>query len=44
MFDFAQWSSWTWITLAWGEVILAYVGYLLYLRWREARAKGKDER
>ena len=36
-------SNWTWVALAYGEVVLAYLGYLLYLRWRERRARnGKD--
>lgn len=35
MFD--NWSHWTWVTVAWLEVVLAYGGYLLYLRWRRQR-------
>ncbi len=32
MFD--GWSHWTWVSIAWLEVVLAYGGYLAYLGWR----------
>lgn len=42
MFD--DWSAWTWVTVAWLELVIAYGGYLLYLRWRAARlAREEDE-
>lgn len=37
MFD--SWSAWAWIAAAWFELILAYGGYLLYLRWRAKRVE-----
>ncbi|MFA5550472.1 MAG: hypothetical protein WDA03_02545 [Trueperaceae bacterium] len=37
MFD--NLGHWTWITLAWGQVVLAYVIYLLYLRRMERRIR-----
>lgn len=40
---FENWSHWTWVTVAWLEVVVAYVGYLLYLRWRRRRLL-RDER
>jgi hypothetical protein len=30
-------NHWAWVTLAWGELILAYGGYLLYLNWRRQK-------
>jgi len=32
---FEGWSHWTWVAIAWGEVVLAYGGYLAYLGWRK---------
>ncbi len=43
MFNFAEWSDWTWVLLAWGQLLLAYGGYLWYLRWREQRLQDKDK-
>ncbi len=31
-----------WVAIAWGELLLVYAGYLLYLRWL-ARKKAKLE-
>lgn len=31
---FEGWSHWTWVSIAWLEVLLAYGGYLAYLGWR----------
>ena len=28
-------SQWGWVAIAWGELVLAYIGYLLYINWRE---------
>ena len=36
-------SSWGWVAIAWIELVLAYGGYLLYLRWRARRREGADE-
>ncbi len=41
MFD--NLGPWTWITLAWGQVVLAYVIYLLYMRRLEKRIRGGDD-
>lgn len=41
MFD--GWSQWTWVTVAWLELVLAYGGYLTYLGWRRRRLL-QDER
>ena len=41
MFD--TWSHWTWVSIAWLEVVLAYGGYLAYLGWRRRRLL-QDER
>ena len=41
MFD--DWSHWTWVAVAWLEVVLAYGGYLTYLGWRRRRLL-RDER
>ena len=35
MFD--NWSQWTWVSIAWIELVLAYGGYLAYLNWRRAQ-------
>jgi hypothetical protein len=34
-------NTWTWVILAWAELIVFYVGYLFYLNWRANRAKDK---
>ncbi len=31
---FEGWSHWTWVSIAWAEVLIAYGGYLAYLGWR----------
>lgn len=41
MFDTV--SQWGWVSFAWLEVVLAYLGYLLYLNWRSKRLKDKDK-
>ncbi len=41
MFD--NWSDWTWIAVAWLQVVIAYGGYLAYLAWRARRLKAGDE-
>lgn len=35
MFD--AFTPWTWVWLAWGELLLAYLGYAAYLGWRRRR-------
>lgn len=40
---FEGWSHWTWVTVAWVELLVAYGGYLFYLRWRRQRLL-RDER
>jgi len=39
MFD--SWNAWQWVAAAWLELILAYGGYLWYLR-RRARRSNTD--
>jgi hypothetical protein len=34
---FEGWSHWTWVSIAWAQVVLAYGGYLAYLGWRKRR-------
>lgn len=42
MFD--GWSAWTWVFVAWVQLVVAYGAYLIYLRWRAARlAREEDE-
>ena len=41
MFD--SLPQWGWVGLAWAEVFAAYVGYLLYLRWRAKRTQDEDD-
>jgi hypothetical protein len=33
-FVFEGWSPWTWVSIAWSQLLLAYGGYLAYLGWR----------
>lgn len=35
---FEKLTHWQWVWLAWGELVLAYVGYVAYLGWRRRRA------
>lgn len=39
---FESWSAWTWVALAWAELVVAYGAYLLYLRWREKSLDKED--
>lgn len=41
MFD--NWTAWTWVAAAWIQLVLAYGGYLIYLRWRAARLGREEE-
>ena len=40
MFD--QWSAWTWVAVAWLELVLAYGAYLAYLGWRRRKLLSDD--
>ncbi|CAN5841252.1 hypothetical protein BH23DEI1_BH23DEI1_01390 [soil metagenome] len=40
MFD--SWNQWVWVSIAWAQVVLAYVGYLIYLGWRHRRLLDDD--
>ncbi len=40
MFD--SMSQWTWVAIAWSQVLLAYGGYLVYLAWRRRRLLEDD--
>jgi hypothetical protein len=31
---FDSWNQWTWVTVAWLQLVVAYGGYLAYLAWR----------
>ncbi len=39
----ANWSQWHWVWFAWGQLILAYIGYILYLNWRYRRLVSQIE-
>jgi hypothetical protein len=39
---FDSWGHWTWVTIAWLQVVAAYVGYVIYLRWRRTRLLEDD--
>jgi uncharacterized membrane protein len=36
-------TSWHWVALAWGQLILFYLGYLFYLNWRYKNVKRRLE-
>lgn len=40
---FEGWSHWTWVTIAWAEVVLVYAGYLAYLGWRKRQLLRDDD-
>jgi len=40
---FEGWSHWTWVSIAWLEVVLAYGGYLAYLGWRKRQLLRDDD-
>ena len=40
MFD--GWTQWTWVTIAWLELVLAYGAYLAYLGWRRRKLLADD--
>ena len=35
-------NQWTWVVIAWLELLLAYGGYLLYLRARAKRLEDDE--
>jgi hypothetical protein len=35
-------SQWTWVTIAWLQVVIAYGGYLAYLGWRRRQLENDD--
>jgi hypothetical protein len=37
-----SWSQWTWVAIAWLELVVAYGGYLLYLGWRRRKLLSDD--
>jgi len=39
---FDSWNQWTWVTVAWLQLPLAFGAYLAYLAWRGRRA-GREE-
>jgi hypothetical protein len=39
---FESMSQWTWVAVAWAQVLLAYGGYLAYLGWRRRRLLEDD--
>jgi hypothetical protein len=39
---FDAFTHWTWVTIAWVEVVLAYLGYLTYVSWRRRRLLEDD--
>lgn len=39
---FESWSQWTWVGVAWAQLVLAYAGYLLYLRARARRLEREE--
>lgn len=42
---FESWSPWSWVMVAWAELVVAYGGYLAYLGWRARRVRrGEGER
>ena len=42
MFDFSSWTPWTWVWIAWGQLIVAYLGYAYYLNWRRDKLLSDD--
>ncbi len=40
---FPNLTPWQWVWVAWGELALVYIGYLLYLAHRERRNRQDKE-
>lgn len=41
---FETWSAWTWVWLAWGELLLGYLAYGAYLHWRRRQLRERAAR
>jgi hypothetical protein len=39
---FDSWNQWTWVTIAWLQLLVAYGGYLAYLGWRQRQLLRDD--
>jgi hypothetical protein len=39
---FDAWNQWTWVAIAWLQLVVAYGGYLAYLDWRRRRLLRED--
>jgi hypothetical protein len=39
---FDSWNQWTWVTIAWLQLVVAYGGYLAYLGWRQRQLLRDD--
>lgn len=39
---FESWSAWTWVAVAWLQLVVAYGGYAGYLAWRARRADREE--
>jgi len=35
-------SNWGWVAAAWIQLVIAYVGYMFYINWRQKRLKDDD--
>jgi hypothetical protein len=35
-------SDWTWVWLAWSQLVIAYGAYLVYLSWRANKVKDEE--
>jgi hypothetical protein len=35
-------SDWAWVLIAWAQLVVAYVGYLLYLNWRAKKLQDEE--
>ena len=39
---FESWNAWTWVIVAWLQLVVAYGGYAGYLAWRARRATREE--
>jgi hypothetical protein len=35
-------SDWGWVFLAWGQLVVAYLGYVIYLNWRTKKLQDEE--
>jgi hypothetical protein len=35
-------SDWGWVLIAWGQLVVVYLGYLLYLNWRAKKLQDEE--